>query len=192
MVPDVRSSRASSPRTHDETQSAQRARGPRYRGILAAWLAAGLLCVIGAQVGGVQIGAAAAPVYTVAQTRALLLSHPAAVLGRTVLVRGIIEGPFVFCAETRPCPPATLGLINAENESIGPGQYLPIETRPAVGQMAFLRRIPPLRPLLPAPQHLQFGFTATYRLELRAAPSLCSRNRAILCYEGVIMDAAPA
>jgi hypothetical protein len=133
-----------------------------------------------------------APAYTVAQIHSLLRYHPAAVVGRTVRVRGILEGPFVFCGESRPCPPATLGLIDDENQSVGPDQYLPLVARTAAGLRAILGRIPLLRALVPAPQRLQFGLPATYRLQLREAPALCRRNPAVLCYEGVLPDAAPS
>jgi hypothetical protein len=135
--------------------------------------------------------AAVGPLYTVTSIRAVLSRHPAAVVGRTIRVRGILEGPFVFCGETRPCPPPTLGLIDAENASVGPDQYLPVIGEPPRQVWAFLHRIPPLAALLPAPQRLQYGVMAMHRLELRAAPGLCSRNADILCYEGVIVDAVP-
>jgi hypothetical protein len=133
-----------------------------------------------------------APAYTVAHIHTLLRYHPAAVVGHTVRVRGILEGPFVFCGASRPCPPATLGLIDTEAQSVGPDQYLPLVARTAVGLRAFLGRIPLLQALIPAPQRLQFGLAATYLLQLRAAPALCRRNPAVLCYEGVVPDAAPS
>jgi hypothetical protein len=75
-------------------------------------------------------GQAAAPVYVVSQICAVLTHHPAPWMGRTVQVRGNLEGPFVFCGASRPCPPPTLGLIDNGNESIGPGQYLPVLAEP--------------------------------------------------------------
>jgi hypothetical protein len=126
----------------------------------------------------------------VSQVHAALTQQPASWIGRTVKVRGILEGPFVFCGATRPCPPPTLGLIDAENESIGPDHYLPVLAGPPVQPWAFLRRLPALSRFLPAPQQLHFGLMALYRVRLQAAPDLCSRNHDILCYEGIVLDAA--
>jgi hypothetical protein len=135
---------------------------------------------------------AVAPVYTVAQIHVLLKYHPASALGHTVQVRGILEGPFVFCGDSRPCPPATLGLIDTETQSIGPDQYLPVVARTSGGLWHLLRNVPLLQTFIPAPQRLQFGIMATYRLQLRAAPVLCSRNPAVLCAEGLVPDAVPS
>jgi hypothetical protein len=135
---------------------------------------------------------AVAPVYTVAQIHDLLKDHPAYALGHTVQVRGILEGPFVFCGDSRPCPPATLGLIDTETQSIGPDQYLPVVARTSGGLWDLLRGVPLLQTLIPAPQRLQFGIMATYHLQLRAAPALCRRNPAVLCSEGLVPDAAPS
>jgi hypothetical protein len=130
-------------------------------------------------------------VYTVSQIRAVLAQQPASWVGRTVQVRGILDGPFVFCGATRPCPPPTLGLIDNENGSVGPGQYLPVLAGPPIKLWAFLRQFPALSRFAPEPQPLHFGLMALYHLRLEPAPSLCSRNSDVLCYEGVVLDAAP-
>ena len=36
------------------------------------------------------------------------------------------------------------------------------------------------------------GQMITYRLRLRAAPELCHQNSAVLCDEGLVLDAAPS
>jgi hypothetical protein len=126
----------------------------------------------------------------VSQIRASLTRQAAPELGRTVLVRGILEGPFVFCAATRPCPSPTLGLIDDEQESIGPGQYLPVLARREAQPWASLRQFPLLSRFMTAPQRLRFGVLAQYRLRLQGAQDLCSRNQAVLCYEGVIENAS--
>jgi hypothetical protein len=135
---------------------------------------------------------AVTPVYTVAQIHGLLRYHPASALGHTVQVRGILEGPFVFCGDSRPCPPATWGLVDTETQSTGPDQYLPVVARRSGGLWEVLHNVPVLQTLIPAPQRLQFGIMATYRLQLRAAPVLCNRNPAVLCSEGLVPDAAPS
>src|SRR5271166_5397760 len=89
--------------------------------------------------GTVRAGGSATPVYTVAEMRGLLMHAPSLWIGRTVLVRGILEGPLVYCAAIRPCPSPTLGLITAENESVAPDEYLPVLPQPASGPLTFLR-----------------------------------------------------
>ncbi|HWE60118.1 MAG TPA: hypothetical protein VHB98_00250 [Chloroflexota bacterium] len=130
------------------------------------------------------------PVYSVGRIRAVLTQDPKAWIGRTVLVRGILQGPFVFCGATRPCPPAVLGLIDGENESVAPDQLLPVAAGSPVPLWAVLRRVPLAGTLLPAPQQMRFGLMTTYQLRLRAAPALCGGNTGLLCYEGVVVDAA--
>jgi hypothetical protein len=129
---------------------------------------------------------AAAPVYTVSQIRAVLAHQSAPWVGRTVQVRGILEGPFVFCAYTRPCPPPTLGLIDTEDQTVGPDRYLPVTTEAEAAPLRLIRQIPLVSAFMPAPQPLQFGRMAIYTLRLTADPVLCSRNSAVLCYEGVV------
>jgi hypothetical protein len=131
-----------------------------------------------------------APVYTVSQIRALLAHRSAPWVGRTVQVRGILEGPFVFCADIRPCPPPTLGLIDTEDQAVGPDRYLPVTTETEAVPRRLIRQIPLLSAFVPVPQPLQFGRMATYTLRITADPVLCSRNSAILCHEGVVLAAA--
>jgi hypothetical protein len=79
-----------------------------------------------------------------------------------------------------------------ETQVIGPDQYLPVVARTSGGLWYLLRDVPLLQTLTSVPQRLQFGTMATYRLQLRAAPALCSRNPAVLCSEGLVPDAAPS
>jgi hypothetical protein len=132
---------------------------------------------------------AATPVYTVSQIRTVLTHQAAPWIGRTVQVRGILEGSFVFCADTRPCPPATLGLIDTEDQIVGPDRYLPVTTETEATPLRLIRRIPLLSAVAPAPQPLQFGRMAIYTLHITADPVLCSRNPAVLCYKGVVLVA---
>jgi hypothetical protein len=104
-----------------------------------------------------------------------------------VRVQGILEGPFVFCGEIRPCPPPTLGLIDTEDQIVGLDRYLPVTTDTVTWPLRLLRQIPLLNSFMPAAQPLQFGRMAVYTLRLAAAPVLCSRNPAVLCDEGVVL-----
>jgi hypothetical protein len=132
---------------------------------------------------------AAVRAYSVAGIWAALAHHPGVWSGRVVRVQGILEGPFVFCGETRPCPPATLGLIDTEDQIMAPDSYLPVTTEAEATPLRLIRRIPLLGSFVPAPQPLQFGQMAAYTLRLAAAPVLCSRNPAVLCYQGVVLAA---
>lgn len=147
----------------------------------------------GLVVAAARIGEAAPPVYTVAQIRANLLRQGAIWANRTVRVRGTLQGPFIFCAAARPCPVAPLGLVDDANGIIGSNQYLPVEQGRADSVWAFVRRVPLLGALMPAPQRAHFGLTATYLLQLHPQPaSFCRRYAFVLCYKGVILDATAA
>jgi hypothetical protein len=55
--------------------------------------------------------------------------------------------------------------------------------------LAWLRRVPVLGTLLPAPQVLHWGVVATYRVRLRAIPE--SSCGSVVCFEAVLLDSAP-
>jgi hypothetical protein len=133
---------------------------------------------------------AAAPVYTVAQIRSVLAHQSMPWVGRNVQVRGILEGPFVFCADTRPCPPPTLGLVDTEDQIMGPDRYLPVTTEAEAAPLRLIRQIPLLSAFVPAPQPLQFGRVAIYTVRVTADPVLCGRNSTVLCYAGEVLAAA--
>jgi hypothetical protein len=105
-------------------------------------------------------------VYAVSDVVSGLQQDPAAWVGRTILVNGVLQGPFVFCGETTPCPKPTLGLVDDGNGVLGSNQYLPV--------------------LAPASQHLQFNTPLTYSVQIQDASAACALNPAILCYRGVI------
>jgi hypothetical protein len=159
---------------------------------LPAVLLALLLITLGGhlEVAIARSGQGPMPVYSVEQVRADLTRHPMAWVGRTVRVRGILQGPFSFCGTIRPCPPPIWGLIDSENESVAPELLLPVKAGAPAPLWAALRRLPLVRTVVPAPQVVRFGLPTTYRLQLRAAPALCSANTGLLCYEGVVVDAA--
>jgi hypothetical protein len=105
-------------------------------------------------------------VYSVSDVIAGLWQDPTSWVGRTILVNGVLQGPFVFCGETNPCPPSTLGLVNDGNGVLGSDQYLPV--------------------IASATQHLQFNLPLTYSVQIQDASAACALNPAILCYRGVI------
>lgn len=109
-------------------------------------------------------------VYTVDQVRTGLLQNPTDWVGRTVRVSGVLQGPFVFCGRTNPCPPPTLGLVDNGNGILGADQYLPVEQD---GTSA---------------SSLRFNVPATYRVALHASSDACSLNADVLCYTGTILS----
>jgi hypothetical protein len=160
----------------------------RLRAAVALLLGLGLTTVYALV--AIPMSKATTPLYSVAGLHATLAHHPGAWSGRVVRVRGILEGPFVFCGETRPCPPATLGLIDTEDQIMGPDRYLPVTSEAEALPLRLLRQIPLLSSFLSAPQSLQFGQMAVYTLRVAADPILCSRNTALLCYEGEVVTVA--
>ena len=153
----------------------------------------GLILGLGLTGVALRAGETAAPVYTVAQIRANMTRHSAAWANRTVRVRGTLQGPFIFCGATTPCPVAPMGLVDDGNGIIGSNQYLAVEQGRADGVWSFFRHIPLLGALMPAPQRLRFGLTGTYLLQLHPQPSsFCHHYAFVLCYKGVVLDAAPA
>jgi len=133
-------------------------------------------------------GPASGPVYTVAAITALLGDHPAASINRTVQVRARpaacllgMEGPGTPCSERQPVlVDATPGLPTAAL-SLVRGHATPL--------LALLRRLPQVGRLVPAPHAVRWGDVATFRVRLRAsANSSCGTG---VCYEAVLLDAAP-
>ena len=166
------------PRTHATSRRNLRRRLILHLPELALILVVAALTLAGSlQVAG---GGSASPsgagrvddrVYTVDQVRTGLLQHPTDWVGRTVRVSGVLQGPFVFCGRTNPCPPPTLGLVDDGNGVLGADQYLPVEQDAASTASA-----------------LRFNVTATYRLALHASSGACSLNPDVLCYTGTILS----
>jgi len=111
-----------------------------------------------------------ATIYTVNQVQAGLRADPSAWTGQEIRVRGVLQGPIVFCANANPCPAATLGLLDDGNAILGSGNYLPV----LPGGMKIAT--------------LLFNVPAIYKVRLRAAPDACARNAAILCYQALLQD----
>jgi hypothetical protein len=151
-------------------------RSPAFRLGLAGLLLAGWLTAL-----ATHVHLEHSPVYTVAQVQTLLAREPKQWLGRTLLLHGMVAGEPAY----HPMP----SLVDADAAvAIAP---LPVarSTRPDPLR-AFLRRVPLLGELVPAPQALRWGADATYRVQLRGAPGTwCTMPP---CYQAVLLDAAPA
>jgi hypothetical protein len=131
------------------------------------------------------------PVYSVAQVEARLASHPRAWTDRTLLLRGVAVAVGGHCdanlaGVAHVCPPARTAL-----EDFGPtaGAPLPLALAGPGPLLTVARRVPLLVGLLPAPQVVNWGEVATYRAELRAISG--EQCGAGLCYEAIVLDAAP-
>jgi hypothetical protein len=128
------------------------------------------------------------PVYTVAQVQAQLAHRPAVWIGRTIRIRGQMDG----------CP----GILTPAAQAVCLGwdrAYLSDTTAPATAPLlvergtpgpllAALRRLPVLGALLPAAQALHWEIAATYRVRLSLAPA-ASCYRTLPCYAALLLDA---
>jgi hypothetical protein len=125
------------------------------------------------------------PVYTVAQVEAQLASHPRAWVGRALLVRGaVVPCLAVPSVGERPCAALAPGSVRPPREPL-----TLVQGDPPPVALAWLRRVPVLGTLLPAPQVLTWGVVATYRVRLQATPeSICGSG---VCFEALLLDAAP-
>lgn len=143
--------------------------------------------------GGLGAGAAGSrardgsTIFSVAALGMQLQRHPAALLNRTLVVRGAAFGR---CADTAigtdgPCATWSLVLVDA---TPGIDTELPVSRQSPPTLMSALRRWPLLMPVLPAPQPLVYGSPAVYRVQVRRAP--CTAHTTP-CYEIVLIDTAP-
>lgn len=139
--------------------------------VVVAALALGGVLQLGGGGSAARHGAGQAPegVYTVGQVRAGLVQDPSSWVGRTIRISGVVQGPFVFCGRTNPCPPPTLGMVDDGNAILGASQYLPVE-----------------QDLRSAGSPFRFNVPATYRVALRASTAACSLNPDVLCYTGTV------
>jgi hypothetical protein len=139
-------------------------------------------------------------VYSVAAARAALLHRPERWIGRTLYVRGRLDG----CPRApAPCPIWQPRLFDP---SVATGRgALPVERRPSASWLLALRRIPVLGALVPAPRALRWGAVGTYAVRVRAQPIApcpwysCGGDPdlaafscdAATCYEALLLDAMP-
>lgn len=111
-------------------------------------------------------GPASITVYAVSAVINGLWQDPSSWVGRTIQVNGVLQGPFVFCGNSDPCPPATLGLVSDGNGVLGSDQYLPV--------------------VASATQHPPFNLPRTFSVRIEDASAACALNPAILCYQAVL------
>jgi len=148
----------------------------------------GLLPALVLMIAALADGAGRRSVYSVVEVQSRLAHDPKAWVGRTVLVRGLIER----CVASRsvrarqPCDkwPAVL----VDPGSFGVSAPLPLMWGSLDPLLAFLRELPLVSWLVVPPQAPHWWTLATYRVQLRAAPQdLCSAGA---CYEALLLDAA--
>jgi hypothetical protein len=128
------------------------------------------------------------PVYSVAQVQARLERQPDRWLGLPVRLRAVAE----------PCPmwgSASMGMHCLSSQPVLVDQAnsladsLPLTWRQQSSLLAFLRGIPLVGELLPAPRMANWAAPATYRVQFRAAPATsCGYSP---CYRALLLDAAP-
>lgn len=127
------------------------------------------------------------PLYTVAEVQAHLARSPAAWVGRTVRMPGVAVPPGCVLRESMLCVAESSYLAYL----VDPTRFalLPLTRGASNPLLALARRVPVLDGLAPAPQVVQWGVVATYRVRLRAMPhGLCGTTT---CYEALLVDAAP-
>jgi hypothetical protein len=129
-------------------------------------------------------------VYSVAQVVAHLASHSGAWTDRTLLLRGMAVVVGGHCEASRPKPASACPSAWAALADFGPtdSALLLLTWAGPDPLLAVVRRVPQLGGLLPAPQAVDWGEIATYRVRLQAIPkSSCGTN---VCFEAVLLDAA--
>jgi hypothetical protein len=120
------------------------------------------------------------PVYSVLAVQAGLRRSPAAWVGRTILVQGIVVAgePVGYPSPSLVDADATAAVDPLPLSRIGPD-------RPR----AFLRRLPWLGSLAPRAQAIRWDEVAVYRVRLRVQThAFCGAS---VCYEAVLLDATP-
>jgi hypothetical protein len=130
-----------------------------------------------------------APVYRVDAVVALLARNPGAWVGKTVWVRGVALAcmPSPNVANILYCYRQPLELRDPGLG--GASDALPLAWGAHPSWLAFLRGVPVLGALLPAPQAPHWGVDATYRVQFRAVPpDSCT---SIPCFQAQLLDAAP-
>jgi hypothetical protein len=133
-------------------------------------------------------------VYTVAQVRAGLLHNSGAWVGRTLLVRGLV----IRCRLVEGCvalPPGIprVGLVDGIPIIEMPrmavlSQALPLQVEEDPFRL-FLRRIPLLRGVVPAPRQLSPAQPATYRVRLIVQTPCAVANSRASCVVASLVDA---
>ena len=167
----------------------------------ARWIGlAALVVVTGYAIAALSNHAGKDRVYSVAAARATLTRAPELWVGRTLYVRGRLDG----CpAAPAPCPVWQPRLFDPTRAS-GRGA-LPVEWLPSDSWLVNLQRIPVLGAFIPAPRAVHWGTVATYRVQVRALPLtpcpwyLCGGStgyyafscEARVCYNAIVLAGAP-
>lgn len=127
-------------------------------------------------------------VYTVAEVRDRLARNPGDWVGRTVRVRGKamachiwLEHGHFQCRPQRPCL--------SDPDADATSEPLLLRWDDPNPALTVLRRLPLLGSLMRAPQTVDWGEVATYRIQVR--PMASSRCGTGACYEALLLDAAP-
>jgi hypothetical protein len=125
------------------------------------------------------------PVHAVAEVRVHLARDSHAWVGRTILAPGaVVPCQAIPSVGERLCAALAPGAVRP------PREPLPlVQGSPPPVALAWLRRVPVLGTLLPAPQVLHWWVVATYRVRLRAIPESSCGSR--VCFEAVLPDSAP-
>jgi hypothetical protein len=129
------------------------------------------------------------PVYTLVQVQDRLVLQPRAWVGRPIQVRGRATRCFMLVEHGHVrCLPLLLPRLSDPDADAASAPLLMARAAPD-SLLVFVRRVPLLGGLLPAPQVVHWGEVATYRVELRAMPD--ESCGAATCYEALLLDAAP-
>jgi hypothetical protein len=159
---------------------------PLVAGIVLLLLVLGTVAIlqVADQTGG-------GPVYTVAALRAHLAHDPAAWLDRPLRVRAMASvcPAWDEAAHGSPCQTWVPAL---SDPSVTDGaEALPVVATPASPLVAFLRRLPLIGSVLPAPQQPRWDSLGTYQIQLHAVA--CDLKAQQSCYYYArLPDAAPA
>lgn len=129
------------------------------------------------------------PIYSVAMARAALSRAPQLWLNRPLRLRAILASAceLDIYPASNTCRSFQPAMFDAD-ATAGATPFPVVLGRQGTG-MAFLRRLPLVSRMVPAPQLLQWGTAAVYQVQLRAGTSRYCHAPA--CYEALLLDAAP-
>jgi hypothetical protein len=131
------------------------------------------------------------PVYTVAALRAHLAHDPAAWLDRPLRVRAMASVCTAWNAATHVRPCQTWGPTLTDPGGAYGAEALPVVAAPAPPLVSFLRRLPLIGSVAPAPQQPRWDSLDTYQIQLHAV--VCDLKALRPCYYYArLLDAAPA
>jgi hypothetical protein len=170
---------------------------PKMKPRVVRWIGlCALVVVTGCAIAALGNDVHRARVYSVAAARAALMSAPDRWVGRTLYVRGLLDG----CPPVpAPCPIWQPRLFDPTRASARGA--LPVERIPDP-QLVFWQRIPLLGNLLSMLHMTHWGTVATYRLQVQSYPVstctsiLCPSNMDFsvfycdprTCYRAVLLD----